>query len=1377
MRTWTRADSNANPNTITHTTIDADFHEWLVSSKANEIICSNTSQVQNWINTVSGWIKSECGSDEHDRLVSCVESLSGTTEAKQAIDRAILQDINIDIVSRHHAYHGYQDNPTPPTNPPPPLPSFTPTPAPAGVCDQQKSKGWNVVTLGDQAKRLTDDCITQATPFYKARLVDTDGCHRGTDPWDLQKPKGRDFDSNCRRWAFIGYLFGAGFNTKEALHCLGYEHTGVYEVDCTPFPGSPPEDPCTFEDGEEVELQSGQPWSNADDFWWEVPASLPTPEPPCRNNVVFDDPLAGHLESIFSGPEIFPTPIPECGTPIPVNYILSAGYGKDNHYSADDAQVWLKLGKVWGYELLLDNPVRIAKTENTIPQVSESEPWPQDPNLSSDLNFYSSPSESERYFKAHFPGTHSPENEVGDYRFYLRGSRTTTWPFLRIHDFDDSLPQGMFAPATSTNIIEMMTTNPFSLIQFKPPITDRIKRIWGIEVHQNTERADLNPRIIDAGFHYSTINNSGIGGTAQITMTVYDPQGDPEAEPYTSIREINVRAAGESQWHPLISSLVVNLDMIEYFEEDQGFSLGFLFDFEVPNVSYSACWAGLELQVVGTGGSSDIWPYFQIREGDLGQTYAITPSGTNPIQTKLQQITSIKGYDDQPVILELEAGDYYTSSSFPINLPENYRLIGESPESTFIHVDGATNGAFLNPGLNSRIENCTIQCGSKISHCGVIFKNCFFDVNPIGSENVIAIDVEGRHNGSVLNCLFLDCHQVAHAGYDAVLNMTDCTINEVNTGVVLESNALGFISNCIFSNDPSQAIIDISDTSELEISYCCFANTGHLNVNDDAVSNEADSFVDDPEFIDVTNGDYRLKQPNIKYSFDETSPCIDTGRPMLFECGSSTSPDESIDRDRFDIGYHYPAGDFEYVVPKYRASASGSNAWTSELAVQNPNEYELHVTLDYYNASGTQAGSSVDIAIDPHATYRHVLTSSNAPVTTGSIELKADGPLFGHCLQTYTHTTQGVRSFMTQIQRANTGSGDVSSTSLCTGNWTAHWGGGNNVGSTEFIVKNYHDEPVVITVGKFYDPNGNALFPVQLSNYTLDAHKMYSVTKSSGFALTWGSFRIESDKPLVGEMVINSSNTNSAHYFSESVIMVPSTLFGTDLIAPMVKCSNAGAREYEDYIIVKNVNDSSVSLDITFTNADGTAPSPQPFPSPVAVPVNGLYGIDVWSAFPSRYFEGSVRIESNGMIIGHNEVVGFKPNMQFTQGEMSIAGAELDSRYSDAGRFYVPACRAYYSTSESETSQIVLRNLDTVSTSVTINAFDIDGNYVSAKSVTTSIAVGATYSYSLSSTSGESIYSIEIDSDGPISGWSERQWQISTGTKDYYDANLVQYWK
>ncbi len=1336
---------NAQKNFVEKVVNETKNYPNVIYEIANEPKCSDAN-VGNWLREVSRWTKDACSGT---RLTACVAS------DYPHVDHAILSDPNVDIFARHAAYRGYNEAWASPT----PVLTVTATPFPVD-CDYRHYYGWDTNTLLAEASYLKNDTQyanptgTPPAPSNKVRLVDTDGCHRGTETHNNGKPRGRDFDDNCMVWAFIGYLYGAGFNTKEAIH----PDANDQEIDCTPAPG---QYSCTFEEEVPYTVESGQPWAHSDDFWWEIPPENPDP---CHNNTGFDVNLADFLESTIG---------PDC---IPQNYILSAGFGKENHYSTDDAQLWMKLGKIWQYNLGT-NPFSIARPNTPWSASSNQDPW-EDSGQAYSLNL----AYDDGYFQANIGADVFGSDEQTSYPFMVHRIDTSTWPFLKVSDLtgSGSLPSGMFSSGTSTDVVGTLLSNPYTLTQFNPRISDRLKRIWGFEIKQNNERGEsANPRIITAGFNYSTLNNLAISGRAEIILTIFDPMGTLQ---HSTIQHVYIRVIGATGWvHDLLGAVPLFLEnaQAQTVNEDGtgGLLIGLTFDFELYDAELAENWSGMELKVVGEYGESDIWPYFQIREGDLGQTYPIPPAGTYPIQTTLQQITSVKGYDDQPVVLELEAGDYYTNSNNPINLRENYRLIGESPESTIIHVDGSANGAFLNPGLNSRIENCTIQCGSKIAHCGVIFKNCIFEVNPIGTETVIAIDVEGRHNGSVLNCLFLDCRQVAHAGYDAVLNMTDCTIDGANTGVVLESNALGFVSNCIFNNDPSQAIIDISDTSELEIYYCCFANSGYLSVHDDALSNEADSFVDDPEFIDAASGDYRLKQPNIQYTFDETSPCIDTGRPMLFECRSSTSPDGSIDRDRFDIGYHYPAGDFEYVVPKYRASASGSNAWTSELAIQNPNEYELHVTLDYYNANGTQAGSSVDIAIDPHATYRHVLTSSNAPVTTGSIELKADGPLFGHCLQTYTHTTQGVRSFMTQIQRGDTGSVDVSSTSLCTGNWTAHWGGGTNVGSTEFIVKNYHDEPVVITVARFFDPNGNALVPAQLSNYTLGAHKMYSVTKSSGFALTWGSFRIDSDKPLVGEMVINSSNTNSAHYFSESVIMVPSTLFGMDLIAPMVKCSNAGAREYEDYIIVKNVDDSSVGIDITFTNADGTQPSPQPFPSTITLPVNGLYGIDVWSAFPSRYFEGSVRIESDGLIIGHNEVVGFKPNVQFTQGEMSIAGAELDSRYSDAGRFYVPACRGYYSTSESETAQIVLRNLDTVSTSVTINAFDIDGNYVSAKSVTTSIGVGATYSYSLSSTSGESIYSIEIDSDGPISGWSERQWQISNGTRDYYDANLVQYWK
>jgi hypothetical protein len=190
-------------------------------------------------------------------------------------------------------------------------------------------------------------------------------------------------------------------------------------------------------------------------------------------------------------------------------------------------------------------------------------------------------------------------------------------------------------------------------------------------------------------------------------------------------------------------------------------------------------------------------------------------------------------------------------------------------------------------------------------------------------------------------------------------------------------------------------------------------------------------------FVNMSGGDYQLIQPNIINSESETSDCVDAWRFVLVPQSGSTSIDGSKDIGPWDMGYHYILQDFKYVIPKFKAGESQYADLQAEISIQNPNQYAVKANFSYYDDEGDLEDSG-DIQIDSHGTYSQTLSDGDAPCESGSIEIKADGPLFGNCRVTENGLYAAISSYMTQIQHADCGFSSMSSVYLTTQNGSAH---------------------------------------------------------------------------------------------------------------------------------------------------------------------------------------------------------------------------------------------------------------------------------------------------------------------------------------------------
>ena len=886
----------------------------------------------------------------------------------------------------------------------------------------------------------------------------------------------------------------------------------------------------------------------------------------------------------------------------------------------------------------------------------------------------------------------------------------------------------------------------------------------------------------------------------EVWMTIYDPGYDPVTDTF-SINKLEIRPAGEvADYFSFLG--------YEYTRELLGSSGPWVHKLKariVLNENIKTTTFALEF-VVGNAVGESVWPYLDSCLEEFGGKYWINstlgqdlpsppPDGYRSIQYAVGQLLpNNHGSEATSIILKLAPGEYSVSQANPITLPEGYCIEGTSPDECIISLDASatSNGFFLFPGLHSQISNCTIRCGTKVEHSNVRFKNCIFEeVQPVAQENVTAVEIQGWHHVVFNNCIFNHCNKAMKVGLDSVASITDCNFVECAQGLEFDSLvtqeissfSMGFIKNSIFAHNSSDMIAVDALSRVVVLNSCFYDNQEDFNVSENGRFQErGNQFDTDPLFVDYQNGDFHLQQPNISKSCSNVSPCVNSGRSGVSNTTKSTSPDGVVDRDQYDIGYHYPAvTEFKYVVAQYKGYNSGFNTrWDSEVAIQNPNSFEIDVNLKYYVSSTGTFVSESDYTLNPHETKQILLGPGSSPTSIGNIVIESTGPLFGQCLQKYS-TSLYTRSFMTQIQRVDYSSDELSSTSLCTGNWSAHFGGGNNVASTEFVVTNYHDEPVIVTAGRFFNPNGVELMNAHIYAFTLQPHRTYSVTKSAGFALTWGSFEVTASHPLVGEMIITSRNPGTLAYSSEGVIMLPKSMFSDKLIASKVQSSDDGDQSYEDYIIIKNTDDLvSAPVNIELYNTDGSSVVPDPYPNTIGIGPNSLFTIDVWDILGTSFL-GSAEItttDGTKVLIGHSESIGYNQPANRIQ----IAGSEMDPMLANNTKYFVPYCRTIANgTTEIEETWSVLKNVSETATDISILAYNLAGNLVDAPVhpvlLTPSFELAAHEIVPICLPSGEqvSIKSLEINSSQPISGWVERA-NLTSASKMWYDSILMQTW-
>lgn len=988
------------------------------------------------------------------------------------------------------------------------------------------------------------------------------------------------------------------------------------------------------------------------------------------------------------------------------------------------------------------------------------------------------------------------------------------WPYLSIKDVssEEVYPKELHLTSSGEmdpyDFIQEIFANARQTISDPIQIDRQILRRWRafMPILSPSERCHYRPVIIAAGYGYSDLNQSYARGYLEYQIIVYDPRANLNQQTGKYETQLGTLYVGPYEMP------MTNWDQCD----QQGLALpsGAVFQngfysylIDAKNIDSTCLYldvtARINAEIINDLDESYRWPRFQITNdhttdheyyNDDSNTNS-SPNGTksNPFKTiqaaiSYLDLNSIDGSDSSPICLNIEDGVYYASETNPIVVPSHLRLVGNSWNSCIIksetHLD--TDVSILN---DCHISNIGFEASIEVQATNISFDNCWFSVKRPSSSDPIVAAIQHQSTNRIglliYNCIFEDCDKGINATNDVVVQVVDSDFVRNGFGIVAPGSTSGdspiiIVDNSIFNDNSEQAILCSGSTS-LTINHSAFKdnyidypdNLSDLHLENIVILDSEAPLFNNPE-------SFHLAQP---ISNSNTSPCVDGGRPILFTATGSTSVDGVVDRDQYDIGYHYPAtSEYKYVIPKYNAYNAGYGAsWKSEVAIQNPNAFEVETTIRYFNMIGSMMYEE-SCSLEPHQTKEIVLSPGGfCPTSSGSIVIDASGPLFGHCLQKYSTTTY-VRSHMTQMQRASQATDDLSSTSLCTGNWAAHFGGGNNIASTEFIINNYHDEAVTINIGRFRGPDGEPLTSAQISPFTMQPHQTFSVSKSAGFALNWGSFEVEASKALVGEMVIISRNANTLSYFSESVIMVPSSMYSSRLIASKIDAQDYGDQSFEDYLIIKNTSAESVDVYIDIFNADGSVKTPDPFPTAVTIPEYSLFGIDFYDLFSGTPFYGSAEISSvdeEKILIGHSESVGYyQPGNR-----MQIAGSEMDPVLTNNTKYFVPYCRAIQNgTTEKEETWLVVKNLNDTPTTVTISAYDLAGNEVDAphpENMGTTFTLGAhainAINYFPGAGTTATIKSLEFDSSAPITGWVER-WNYTSSTKRFYDAILMQTW-
>ncbi len=554
---------------------------------------------------------------------------------------------------------------------------------------------------------------------------------------------------------------------------------------------------------------------------------------------------------------------------------------------------------------------------------------------------------------------------------------------------------------------------------------------------------------------------------------------------------------------------------------------------------------------------------------------------------------------------------------------------------------------------------------------------------------------------------------------------------------------------------------------------------------------------EDPQFVGGSFGPFYLNQ-----DLYPLSPCVDSGSdfsnsllfPMYFN-GEwrdvsleelTTHRNGYSDRRIADMGYHYlrrlpppsptptptptvppVADEYYYVLPNFHSWQYFSHYQQTEISLQNPGNEPATAYLKYYNKAGTPLCSPTPISISSNGTYSKLLSSGSSPGQHGSIEISSDAQLFGHGRIIESHNGQGITSHMIQICKKSIADDDADSVYFGNDDWECNWGGGSNSYNTKIAIKNPHNETNIVTC-RFYDDAGSYL-PDYDMNTILEPHALCCLEQNE---VEWGSYEIDAFKSIVGQTIYKSQNQQTNHLSTQSVMLIPDTYLTQNLVAPVIHLGDYPDPDpnsfAEEFLVIRNPGEDPVTIEINFYQADGMPLDPQPFSDPVTINPKTHFSFTTYDLFiPDTLLTADINVIGDGYIIGHQEMISYWDN-----GDLTLAACELDPMLSADETYYAPYCR---STTD-ECTWLVLRNLNESSPNLfNLTCYDTVGNEIPYEPEVDIIDPNGYVLVEFSNGNPADTFSVEIESDFPISGWMERIWTQTDDMDHWYDANLLQY--
>ncbi|MCD4655789.1 right-handed parallel beta-helix repeat-containing protein, partial [bacterium] len=1197
------------------------------------------------------------------------------------------------------------------------------------------------LTLNRQSDVMDED-LSELTNYSLVLLCDTDGLHRrmlGTTGNNV--PFGRDFDSNCRRFANIASIKRAHFNTKEQLHWDHPSETTTFEQDCVCYsPGLHANEDDFLGDNnwDDFDVKLGDAVCALDNFIPSYSAnSTPTPMPPLNYR---------HLTRSAG---FYPPVVTVIDDDDPSIVMMMMVALSDNYRLFENCSTFFS-----GYIPILPN----SSYYGSIAELPFDTSSPIIPNGGA-LNWF----EDSNFFHTNISGFTNVYGNIYILTSLLYGPvshpvelvidsicLSDPWPMLYSSVDHINQDSGVFTAPTPISGSDI----PLRLHNLN--IQSKTKQIKPISQHPRTRRiscfdpppsgSDPDPvSIVLAGWGFSNLH-SICPGYLELELAIYDPRASLDGTSITgnSFDRLNIRCFGSSNWSTaytfddfsttkfnavsgangglwLFTKLIFPLN--EAVED--GFSLFELALFD-PFELKSTIWPQIKvIHQLPTSYYIDT----RIEKDKVGKGLLEDPYSS--FSYALSQITE-EGTLSHPCELILVSGTHTIDEKTAIVLGDYMNLSGENG-AIIQYAGGTSSGYFIEMGRHSKISNLTLGCGVLVEHSHTQIVDCIFQ----NIDNNAAIKLTGFHDLTVQNSILKECELAILAEDDSVLKIIDSNIVACDYGIKLQDEALGNIANSIFFNIEDPHIFEtgialfIDDDSEAVVKNCGFFQN-EMDLSDSS-SNSIASFEclfgsdpgtpDSPEFIDWTNGDFHLVQSTVRNMVSQTatSPCVNAGVLRFYNKGTTSILGER-DSGQYDIGYHYPETEFEYNFPRFKADDGVSTDYTSRIAIHNPTEYTQSLSLSCYNMAGSLLdfngsadGKALEIQIEAGHTWYRVLTDSctpgddeciEAPCSDGSITVISDGPLFGQYRIVEESTSTGVNSWMFQMQRTDLADNDGGITTLSCDTFVTSFGGYNTIES-EIILHNLSDDTTTVA-GTVYNHLGT---PIPSDSFTeiLDAHETKSLTFDSSSTVDYGNMEINASAPITGELIYHCQNVNSDRRFSEGVIMVPSTLNSDTLTAPFLLIENYGSHYQESYICLKNPNNNTVLVNVNVFDENGNSiyTGGTPTPTPMPIPPHGSdclssYNFPDWGSYSVEF-----DVIGDDKIIGHNEIVLYDTAFD----DLSMSGCELDHHIAMPNRYFVPHCALNDEVGqEYETTWIGLRNNNpTASVSVDLTIFDFDG--------------------------------------------------------------------